>query len=150
MRKRKADTTRKMEKLRTAYGEFVADAQRRRLLERESLSFEATELISKLMEEQKISKSALATLLGKSRAYVTQILNGSRNMTLHTAADVAFALGHRIGLRSVPLQSVRDEHDCVMTYDVAANWLSEPAFVNAAASKDIERVANEDSFAHVA
>jgi transcriptional regulator with XRE-family HTH domain len=139
-----------MAKLKTAYGEFVADAQRRRLLERESLAFEATELVSRLMEEQDISKAQLAGLIGKSRAYVTQLLSGSRNMTLHTSADLAFALGHRIGLRSVPLHSVRDEHDCVMSYDVASNWLTGPAFVNTTSKKDVIHEANEDSFAHVA
>lgn len=141
-------TAHKMATLKTTYGEFAADANRRRLLEEESLAFEATELISRLMEEEKISKAKLAEMTGKSRAYVTQLLSGSRNMTLHTFADIVFVLGHRIGLRSVPLQSVRDEHDCVVTYDVTANWLAEGAFISQSAGESVPTA--DDDFAHVA
>ena len=34
----------------------------------------------------------LAEAMGRSNAYITQILNGSRNMTLRTLSDIAFAL----------------------------------------------------------
>ena len=151
MRKRKTAKTKTMAKVKTTYGEFVANTDRRRLLERESLAFEATELISKLMEEQNISKAELAKRIDKSRAYVTQLLSGSRNITMHTFSDLAFALGHRAGLRSMPLEAVRDECDCVMSYDVASNWLaaSEHAFVSADVDSGVP-VMSEESFAHAA
>jgi len=85
-----------MAKLRTKFEEFVADPKRRRVYERESLAFEAAELISGLMEQREVSKTELAERIGASKSHVTQLLSGSRNMTMHTLADLAFALGHRV------------------------------------------------------
>jgi len=76
---------------------FRFDPKRRRIYEREALAFEASELISRLMEEQQLSKTDLARLVGTSKSHVTQLLSGSRNMTVHTLADLAFALGHKVG-----------------------------------------------------
>jgi transcriptional regulator with XRE-family HTH domain len=82
------------------FTEFISDNERRRIYERESLAFDAAELISKLMEEQNVSKAELARRIGKSRSDITQLLNGSRNLTLHTLADLAFALGTRFELKA--------------------------------------------------
>ena len=89
----------------TTFNEFVQDAGTRRILEQESLAIEATELISELMEQRQFRKADLAKQIGKSKAFVTQVLSGSRNMTMHTFADLAFALGHRIVVNSEPLES---------------------------------------------
>ena len=89
-----------MAKLRTKFEEFVADPKRRRVYERESLAFEAAELISGLMEQRQVSKTELAERIGASKSHVTQLLSGSRNMTMHTLADLAFALGHKIEIRA--------------------------------------------------
>ena len=91
---------------KTTVEKFIEDAERRRIFEQESLAFEATELISSLMEEQKIKKSDLAKRIGKSKAYVTQLLGGTRNMTLHTFADLVFALGHRVEFNVAPQSEV--------------------------------------------
>lgn len=85
-----------MNDTKTTFEKFIEDAERRRIFEQESLAFEATELISTLMDEQKIKKADLAKRIGKSKAYVTQVLSGTRNMTLHTFADLVFALGHTV------------------------------------------------------
>lgn len=58
----------------------------------EGLILEATEAICGAMEKRCMSKAALAGRLGTSKAYVTQLLNGNRNMTLRTFASIAFAL----------------------------------------------------------
>ena len=89
----------------TTFDEFVQDAANRRVFEQESLAIEAAELISQLMEQRQIRKADLAKEIGKSKAFVTQVLSGSRNMTMHTFADLACALGHRIVLNSTPLES---------------------------------------------
>ncbi|MGD1072637.1 MAG: helix-turn-helix transcriptional regulator [Bryobacteraceae bacterium] len=68
---------------------------------KEELAFEATEKISELMELTGISKSELARRTGSSKAYITQLLSGSRNMTVHTLAGLAFALGYRITFNSI-------------------------------------------------
>ena len=58
----------------------------------EGLILEATEAICEAMKKRRMSKAALAGRLGTSKAYVTQLLNGNRNMTLRTFARIAFAL----------------------------------------------------------
>lgn len=55
----------------------------------------ATEIILGCMEDQKISKAELARRIGCSRAHVTQMLDGRRNMTLRTLAKIAYHLGYR-------------------------------------------------------
>ena len=54
---------------------------------------EFAEDIWRLMEEQKVSRAELARRLGTSRAYVTKLLGGNANFTLHTMSKVAMALG---------------------------------------------------------
>ncbi len=70
-----------------------------RLFAEESLIVDAAEEIWAAMERKGITKADLAGLLGTSKANITQLLNGSRNMTLRTLADISFALGHKISLR---------------------------------------------------
>ena len=57
---------------------------------------EFSEDIWRLMEEQKVSRAELARRLGTSRAYVTKLLGGNANFTLHTMTKVAMALGATI------------------------------------------------------
>jgi transcriptional regulator with XRE-family HTH domain len=85
------------------FQQFISDPKRRRVYEREALAFEASELISRLMENQGVNKSHLAACIGTSKSHVTNLLSGSRNMTLHTVADLTFALGHRIEIKATPL-----------------------------------------------
>jgi transcriptional regulator with XRE-family HTH domain len=91
-----------MAQLKDHFQNFISDPKRRRIYEREALAFEASELISRLMEEQQVSKTDLARLVGTSKSHVTQLLSGSRNMTVHTLADLAVALGHKVEIRSLP------------------------------------------------
>lgn len=63
-----------------------------RVLAEESLIQQVTERIWELLEKKEMSKSDLAKSMGKSKAFVSQILSGSRNMTFRTFADIAFAL----------------------------------------------------------
>lgn len=57
------------------------------------LIFNTTEDILLAMEDAEISQKELASKLGKSKSYVSQLLDGSRNMTLKTLADISYALG---------------------------------------------------------
>ena len=77
------------------------------LLEQEEFILAATELIFSLMEEAGITKAELARRVGRSRGYLTQVLDGTRNMTLRTLAELAAALGHRVCLDARPLSSRR-------------------------------------------
>ena len=84
----------------SSFDQLTATARGRRLFEQEFLLISATELISELMQEKKVSRSELAERIGKSKSFVTQILRGQHNMTLRTLADLAWALDARVRLRN--------------------------------------------------
>jgi transcriptional regulator with XRE-family HTH domain len=79
-----------------------------KLVEQETLIFEATEVISELIEAAGLTKKEVAEKLGRSKGFVTQVLSGERNMTLRTLSDFAFALEHRITVEAEPLHQAQD------------------------------------------
>ena len=70
--------------MKTQHEILMEDPEFRKLLSIEALVAEASEVIARLMVEQKVSKADLARRLNKSRAWVTQLLSGSANMTVRT------------------------------------------------------------------
>lgn len=60
---------------------------------REDLVYTVTEDLLMIMEDKEVSKAELARKLSKSKSYVTQLLSGSRNMTLGSLSDICYALG---------------------------------------------------------
>lgn len=79
--------------------------EKRSLFEQELAVANATELLSRLIEERGLSRAELARALGTSRANVTSLLNGSRNMTVRTMAAVAAVLGVRVTFRDESLRA---------------------------------------------
>jgi antitoxin component HigA of HigAB toxin-antitoxin module len=73
----------------------------KRMLRQEELIVDAQEEIARAMNRMAANRAQLAEGLGKSRAFVTQILSSGRNLTLRTWADIATALGHRVVPRMV-------------------------------------------------
>lgn len=69
-----------------------------RLLDQERLILDASELVYEMMELRGINRAELARRTGTTRGFITQVLSGSRNMTLRTLADFAHTLGFRITL----------------------------------------------------
>ena len=77
----------------------------RRLYEEERLILWTTEAIWAAMDDRGLTRAEVAERLGTSRANVTQLLSGTRNMTLRSLA----ALAHACGLRAdVHLQRLTD------------------------------------------
>src|SRR5215469_17112546 len=76
----------------------------RRTYERERLSMWVLDDIAEAMEKDGISKADLARTLGTSRSYVTQVFAGTRNITLGTLADFAWACGRRASVKFEPLR----------------------------------------------
>jgi transcriptional regulator with XRE-family HTH domain len=74
------------------------DPEFRRLLAQEELILEVTETICDLLENEKVSRKELADRLGKSKGFVSQLLNGGRNLTLRTVADILHGLGYKVTL----------------------------------------------------
>ena len=54
-----------------------------------------TEEIELLLERKNISRKELAEEIGKTPGYVSQLLSGSRNMTLATFADICLGMSMR-------------------------------------------------------
>jgi transcriptional regulator with XRE-family HTH domain len=83
----------------------TATPKARREYEQERLVLWATDKICEAMDEAEMTKADLARTLGTSRANVTALLSGNRNMTLRTLADVACLLGQRVEISLEPLRS---------------------------------------------
>ena len=72
----------------------------------EYMKLTLTDDIFTVMEEESISKTELANRLGKSRQYVSRILNETANFTLDSIARIAAALEKDVVLR---LMNYEDE-----------------------------------------
>ena len=81
--------------------EVKEDRELARLVGQEKLILNVTELILEKMEEKGLSKSQLANMLGTDKSHVTQLLRGSRNMTLRTISDIFFGLDCKVVLNVV-------------------------------------------------
>ncbi len=86
----------------TKYDELMSDPAFRKLMAEESLVAEVSEFVAQLMAERGIHKAELARRLGKSRAWVTQMLSGRANLTVRTLAEVVFVLGGEITVLARP------------------------------------------------
>ncbi len=74
-----------------------------REIQAERLVMEITELICEVMERESVTRTELAVRLGKSRAYITKLLNGNTSITVKTIADVFAALGRSVRVVDRPL-----------------------------------------------
>ncbi len=84
----------------TILEEYLKDEEFRRLFAQEDLILEVTETLCKLLEKEKISRKELADRLGKTKGFISQLLNGGRNLTLRTVADILHVLGYRASLKA--------------------------------------------------
>jgi antitoxin component HigA of HigAB toxin-antitoxin module len=87
---------------KTVFEQFAEKPHQKRMLSQERLLLEVTETLCDMMKRRGVSRADLATQLGKSKSFITQVLSGGRNMTLRTLADFAWALDHRLKLSAVP------------------------------------------------
>lgn len=82
----------------------------------ERLVFNTTEDILLAMQDSGVSYAELARRLGKSKGHVSQVLNGTRNMTLRTLADISYVIDCEIKLTicknglDVSHQIITEEH----------------------------------------
>ena len=80
-------------------------AESRREYEYERLCVVALNEIYQAMELKHLTKADLARKLGTSRAHITQAFSGSRNVTLRTLSDLAWASGVRVCVKVQPLRT---------------------------------------------
>jgi hypothetical protein len=76
----------------------LEDPEFARLMAQGDLIMEVTETLCELLEKEKIFRKELADRLGKTKGFVSQLLNGGRNLTLRTVADILHVLGYRASL----------------------------------------------------
>jgi transcriptional regulator with XRE-family HTH domain len=97
----------------TILDEYLKDEEFRRLFAQEDLILEVTETICELLEKEKISRKELADRLGKTKGFVSQLLNGGRNLTLRTVADILHVLGYRASLTPFKESDQRQESNVI-------------------------------------
>lgn len=88
-----------------------------KLLAQEEFILSASESIWSALEDKGWTKADLARELGKSKSYVSQLLNGSRNMTLRTFAEIAYVMALHADIR-------------LSTFSNDGNWENSGLIVN--------------------
>ena len=78
-------------------------AEGMRLYQQERAILEVTELVCEVMEQENINRSELARRLGKTKGYITQLLDGRANMTVRTVSDVFTALDRAVHFQEGPV-----------------------------------------------
>ena len=91
---------------RTMVEDYTSTREGMTLYQQERTILETTVLIRGLLKAEGMTKAELANRLGKSKAYVTQLLNGNANMTLRTISDILLALGKSLHLSAGPISLV--------------------------------------------
>lgn len=84
--------------------------RRQRLIAQEDLILSVTEAICDEMQRKDINRQRLAEKLDSSKSHITQLLSGSRNMTLRTLSDLANALDLKVAIKLVPNYVSWEEH----------------------------------------
>jgi transcriptional regulator with XRE-family HTH domain len=97
----------------TQFDELMQDPEFRKLYAIESLLGDAAQMVADLLDRRKMKKADLAKLLNKTPAYVSQLLNGRANMTVHTLAEVASALNATVKIEA---NDVCNEHNEVSSH----------------------------------
>ena len=105
--------------MKTRHEILMEDPEYRKLYAIEGLVADAAELLARLMEQQGINKADLARRLGKSRAWVTQLLSGKANMTFRTFAEVVYALGAEVRLAAQPQETEQDRTSLLQRWAAA-------------------------------
>lgn len=89
--------------------ELETDREVQKLYEEEGLVLEVTEAICELLQKQNVKRVELAKRLCVDKSYITQLLDGSSNMTLKTISDVLFCLDSRAKIQIESLQMVVED-----------------------------------------
>ena len=92
-----------------------------RLYQQERAIQEVTDLLCQIMDEQKVSRAELAKRLGRTKGYVTQLLDGRANMTVRTIADVFLSLDCAVHFQDGPLSATVNTKPLLA---MSADWQS--------------------------
>lgn len=87
---------------KTTFEHFIEKPHQNRLVHQERLMMEVTEMLTDVMKRGGVSRAELARRLGRSKAFVTQVLRGRHNMTMRTLGDLAWALNCTVRVSAAP------------------------------------------------
>lgn len=107
--------------------DLIADAIRSPEYFAEAAVLDFTEHVCQIMRDQGVCRADLARRLGKSRAWVTRLLNGSHNLTIATMSEVLVSLGHRPVVQAAPIHTGSEARHGGSPGAVAAN-ASDPTY----------------------
>ncbi|MBW2053975.1 MAG: helix-turn-helix transcriptional regulator, partial [Deltaproteobacteria bacterium] len=91
--------------------EHLKDKEYHRLYNQERVILEVTEALCEYMEDHDISRIGLARRLNKNKSFISQVLNGGRNLTLRTLADFLWALECEPRFNLVPAGTPRRDEE---------------------------------------
>ena len=90
---------------KTLMDEYLEEPEFARLVAQGDLIMEVTETLCELLDKEGVSRKELADRLGKTKGFVSQLLNGGRNLTLRTVADILYVLGYKVTLTPHKLET---------------------------------------------
>lgn len=91
--------------------------EERRYFAQDVAMLAAASAMDKAMAAAEVSRAELARRIGRTAGFVSQVLSGSRNMTLRTLADFAYALGLQVReIELVPVGEIRVSYDVVDSF----------------------------------
>jgi transcriptional regulator with XRE-family HTH domain len=82
----------------TLYEEYLKDPEFARIMSQENLIMDVTENFCEILDKEGLNRTTLAKIMGKTRGYISQLLNGGKNITLRSLADIAYALGYHVNI----------------------------------------------------
>jgi len=87
------------------FKELLEGARRDPEYHKELAILEFTEEVTRVMQEQGVSRTELGRRIGSSQAYISRMLNGGANFTLATMTKVAMALGMELKVHLAPART---------------------------------------------
>ncbi len=99
--------------------EVTSSPEGLRLFQQERAIQELTELVCELLERDSVTRKELASRLGKTKGYITQLLDGRANMTIRTIADIFTALDQQLHFSAAPLSQGRH---VTLLQSMATHW----------------------------
>src|SRR2546430_679022 len=89
---------------------FMSSKEGMLLWNQEQAILDTTDLICDTMRDCGVSRAQLAALLGTTKGYITQLLDGSANMTIRKISDVFTVLGQQFVPSCKPLPAKHRVH----------------------------------------
>jgi transcriptional regulator with XRE-family HTH domain len=105
---------------KTLMDKYLEDPEFAQMMAQEDLIIEVTETLCELLEKEKVSRKELADRLGKTKGFVSQLLNGGRNLTLRTVADILHVLGYKVSLQPNKIEISACQKEVQITKEASA------------------------------